>query len=92
MAYNSRLPFAVCRFTINHSQLAWQYFCIYSDKLPKMKNLSSLLLMSLLFLLTFSSCEVIGGIFKAGVWVGILAVVFVIAIIIWLVSRFRNKG
>jgi hypothetical protein len=37
--------------------------------------------------LFFSGCEVIGGIFKAGVWVGILVVVAVIGLIIWLVTR-----
>ena len=34
---------------------------------------------------TLSSCEVIGDIFKAGVWVGILLVVLVVGVIIWLV-------
>lgn len=47
---------------------------------------------SILFLLTLSlsSCEVIGGIFKAGVWVGVLIVVAVLALIFWLVSRGRK--
>jgi hypothetical protein len=46
-----------------------------------------------LFLLaiSFSSCEVIGGIFKAGVWTGIIAVVLVVALIIWLISRATKK-
>jgi len=42
------------------------------------------------FLVTFSSCEVVGGIFKAGMGVGIFIVVVVIALIIWLVSRGRR--
>lgn len=37
-----------------------------------------------------SSCEVIGGIFKAGVWVGVLVVVAIIAVIIWLVGKSRS--
>jgi hypothetical protein len=37
-----------------------------------------------------SSCEVIGGIFKAGVWSGIIVVVIVIALIIWLISKFTG--
>lgn len=42
----------------------------------------------LLGLLTLlSSCTVVGGIFKAGVWVGVLIVVLVLALIIWLVTR-----
>jgi hypothetical protein len=34
-----------------------------------------------------SSCEVIGGIFKAGVWTGIIAVAIVLGLIIFLVTR-----
>lgn len=34
-----------------------------------------------------SGCEIVGDIFKAGVWVGVLVVVGVIGIIIWLVSK-----
>lgn len=37
-----------------------------------------------------SSCEVIGGIFKAGVWVGVLVVVAIIGVIIWLVGKSRS--
>lgn len=37
-------------------------------------------------LLTFSGCEVVGGIFKAGVWVGVILVVVVIFIVIRLLS------
>ena len=52
---------------------------------------NSLIYGSLLMVASFlSSCEVIGGIFKAGVWVGILIVVVIIALIIWLISRGRS--
>lgn len=43
-----------------------------------------------LIALTLSSCEVVGGIFKAGVWVGILMVAVIIGIIIFLFSRGRK--
>ncbi len=43
-----------------------------------------------LALAALSSCEVIGGIFKAGVWVGILIVVAVVGLIVWLISRGRK--
>jgi len=33
-----------------------------------------------------SGCKVIGGIFKAGVWVGALGVVAVLALIVWGIS------
>ena len=46
---------------------------------------------SLIFALTsLSSCEVVGGIFKAGVWVGVIVVVAIIALILWLVGRGRK--
>jgi cytosine/uracil/thiamine/allantoin permease len=38
-------------------------------------------------LVLVSSCAAIEGIFKAGVWSGILLVVVVVAIVIWLVSK-----
>jgi hypothetical protein len=53
-----------------------------------MKNLQLALLGFAIMLL--SSCEVVGGIFKAGVWVGVLAVAFVVFLIIFLISRGRK--
>ena len=55
-----------------------------------MKKLNLLLLIALVT--TLSSCEAIGTIFKAGAYVGIIAVVIVIAVIWWLVSLFKGKG
>ncbi len=50
------------------------------------------LFISILFsLFMLSGCEVIGGIFKAGVWVGVLAVVAVVGVIIYLISRTSKK-
>ena len=51
---------------------------------------------SFIAILTFvtlflSSCEVIGGIFKAGMWSGIIIVALVLAIIIWLISKFMGR-
>ena len=42
-------------------------------------------------MVAFSGCSVIGGIFKAGAAVGIIAVIVVILLIIWLISAFRGK-
>ncbi|BAU52224.1 hypothetical protein MgSA37_00374 [Mucilaginibacter gotjawali] len=53
-----------------------------------MKNISFLFATLLLFCL--SSCTAIEGIFKAGFAVGIIAVVLVIALIIWIASMFRK--
>lgn len=55
-----------------------------------MKNLTYLLLSCLVLLL--NSCKIIGGIFKAGVWTGILAVAVVVGVIIFLISRGGKRG
>jgi TRAP-type C4-dicarboxylate transport system permease large subunit len=40
----------------------------------------------------FSSCQAIGDIFKAGVWVGVVIVVAVIALIAFIISKAGNKN
>jgi len=55
-----------------------------------MKKLN--LLFIVFAVMALSGCSVITGIFKAGAVVGILAVVVVIAIIIWIISLFRGKS
>ncbi|GGA90491.1 hypothetical protein GCM10011500_02720 [Mucilaginibacter rubeus] len=55
-----------------------------------MKNAHFLLF--IFALLTMSGCSVIGDIFKAGAVTGIIAVIIVIAIIIWVISLFRGKS
>lgn len=40
-----------------------------------------------LLLVFLSGCEVIGGIFEAGVWTGVLLVVLVVALLIWLIKK-----
>jgi hypothetical protein len=39
-----------------------------------------------------SSCQLIGDVFKAGVWVGVLLVVGFLALVIYLVTRGSNKN
>jgi hypothetical protein len=41
----------------------------------------------LLLCLAISGCDAIQGIFKAGVWVGALAVIAVIALVVWLIAK-----
>lgn len=55
-----------------------------------MKQYSLFGLLALAMAMSFSSCQVVGGIFKAGVWVGILLVVLVVGVILWLVGRGRS--
>lgn len=46
-----------------------------------------------LFSTTLTSCEIIEGIFKAGLWAGVIIVVVILALIIWLVSKiFGGRG
>lgn len=57
---------------------------------------STLFLLSALAIITtmFSGCEVIGGIFKAGMWTGTILVVLVIALVIFIIAKLssRNKN
>lgn len=53
-------------------------------------NLNKIVLLMTAMVVTLSSCEAIGSIFKAGVWVGIIIVVLIIAIIFWLINRARK--
>jgi len=53
-----------------------------------MRALTLLLLM--LMTTTLTGCELIGDIFRAGVWVGVIAVLAVIALIGFLFSRTRR--
>jgi hypothetical protein len=56
-----------------------------------MQNKFTKLLIAFTILLTMNSCEVIGGIFKAGMGVGIFIVIAIIAVIIFIISRFFKK-
>lgn len=42
--------------------------------------------------LLLSSCELVAGIFEAGVWSGIILVVAVIVLLIWLVRKLGGRG
>lgn len=52
-----------------------------------MKNRVTNLLLLLLVSLTFTSCDVIEGIFKAGMGVGIFIVIAIIAVIVFIISK-----
>jgi len=57
---------------------------------PEIMNKIQRMCVILLILLSFSSCEVVEGIFNFGVGVGVFIVIAVLAIIIWIISRFRK--
>ena len=46
----------------------------------------------ILLLTMFSGCSVIGDIFKAGVWSGIIIVALVVGVIIYIVGKMGKKG
>lgn len=56
----------------------------------KKLNLQSIMLVSMVALL-LSSCTVVGGIFKAGMWVGVLGIVILVVIILWIVNKAGKK-
>ena len=51
-------------------------------------------LMQLLFatLASFAltGCELIGNIFEAGVWVGVILVILIVVVVGWLLAKFRR--
>jgi hypothetical protein len=59
-------------------------------KTGNMKKYNQLSILLLAMVITLSSCELVGDIFKAGFWTAIILIVVVIAIIIWIINRFRR--
>jgi hypothetical protein len=59
-----------------------------------MKLMKKMILMALIFctVCCISGCAAIGMIFKAGVWVGVLLVVLIIALVLFLVNRGLDKN
>ncbi|MEO6315001.1 MAG: phosphatidate cytidylyltransferase [Chitinophagaceae bacterium] len=57
----------------------------------KRKFVLSQIIMLVFLSASVSSCEAIGGIFKAGVWSGVLLVVGLIALVIFIISRLGGK-
>jgi len=51
----------------------------------------SLWLFLLAMMTGLSSCEVVGGIFKAGFWTAIVLIVLIIALILWVIGRGRGR-
>lgn len=53
---------------------------------------STLTRIALIILLAVSAagCELIGGIFKAGVWVGAIGIVVIVVLVVVIVGKFRR--
>ena len=54
-------------------------------------RLFSLFVLTLL-VTTLTSCAAIGDIFKAGAWVGVIAIFIVVALIWWIVTKIGGGG
>jgi hypothetical protein len=48
------------------------------------------LILIVLSTVVLGGCEVIGGIFKAGMWTGVIVVVLVVLVIAFVASKFRR--
>jgi hypothetical protein len=57
--------------------------------MKKFSLMSAMLICMMIVLL--SGCTVVGGIFKAGVWVGVLGIVILVVIIFWIISKAGKK-
>lgn len=56
-----------------------------------MKNFPfSQLLIFIFIATTLTGCQLVGDIFEAGVWVGVIVVVLVVVLIIWLLKRLMS--
>ncbi|MEO6682323.1 MAG: hypothetical protein ABIN48_05805 [Ginsengibacter sp.] len=57
-----------------------------------MKKITSGFILPLLLTMSvlFTSCDAIAGIFKAGIWFGIIGIVVVVIIIFWLIGKARK--
>jgi hypothetical protein len=55
-----------------------------------MKKNSSILLAALFLITALSGCEVIGDIFKAGMWSMFIIIVLVVLLIFWIIRKFRK--
>lgn len=55
----------------------------------RVRRLVRLLLLTAI-VLALAACSAVAGIFKAGMWTGVLVIVVVIALIVWLFGRRRG--
>ena len=54
------------------------------------RNNLAILTGMILLATSLTSCEALGGIFKAGMWVGVIVVVLIIALVLWLIGKARR--
>lgn len=64
---------------------------LFNLKNTELKKQLHVVLFLVLLLPLLSSCEVVGGIFKTGMGVGIFLVIIVIAIVVFFISKMRKN-
>lgn len=67
-------------------------FSLSCEKGEVMKQLTSYQVLAFLavFALTFTGCEIVGDIFQAGMWVGVIVVAIVVSLVVWLINKARS--
>lgn len=55
-----------------------------------MRNSITLIVLLLASSFLLSGCEALGNIFQAGMWVGVIVVVLIIALVLWLIGKMRR--
>lgn len=65
----------------------------HTQNLKTMKNLKAYFpVLIILLMLTVSSCEVIGDIFKAGMWTAVIIIVLLVLIVMWVIRKFTGRS
>lgn len=62
-----------------------------TEKIPKISRLTIFVSFLLISIFGLTSCELIGDIFEAGVWTGIIMVAIVIILLVYIFVRFRKR-
>jgi hypothetical protein len=56
----------------------------------KYRNLFLNLLVIVFFTLSLSSCQLVGDIFQAGMWTGLIGLVLIIILVFWIFNKIRR--
>ena len=49
-----------------------------------------MLMLLMIWTTTLGGCEIVGDIFEAGVWVGVILVILIVGLVVWLFARART--
>jgi hypothetical protein len=58
--------------------------------MKSLKRFGAMLVLSMIASFSFAGCEAIGDIFKAGIWVGVIVVVGIVAVIGFVMMLFKK--